>query len=337
MHLVISTLSRADPSFGEAVRVIPRFDDLIEGRAGIAPIIRAVAVLTGSAARIVEPRYGIALRADVTGHVQPVEEPANPRWITAPLAPNGAPGFWLERVGTCTLLEAMVLDRAAFATRAALDRTRRADHASRSLDYQAAMETLLDRKARESSRRKAADVLRFPPGTRVRAVAVAGVAGHIELATSDPIRWQTTRKRTGIGPAAEVLDLPQSWDQARIALRFAADDTDNDPGPTVMLADELGGLSLLADAVDPAATPPDVLALESAASARPDNLRTLVEFTRHNSLRLAAAALFVHHSTLQSRLGTIEQSLGWSVRDSQGRLRVQIALMVRRLLLHPPE
>ncbi|WP_040697979.1 helix-turn-helix domain-containing protein, partial [Nocardia vinacea] len=75
--------------------------------------------------------------------------------------------------------------------------------------------------------------------------------------------------------------------------------------------------------------------IEAAAKSAPWVLRTLVEFTSHSSLRLAAAALFVHHSTLQDRLVTIEHELGWSVRDPQGRLRAQLALAVRRLLLHP--
>ncbi|MGF6889562.1 hypothetical protein ABIA39_009027 [Nocardia sp. GAS34] len=116
---------------------------------------------------------------------------------------------------------------------------------------------------------------------------------------------------------------------------FAAEDTDNDPGPSVVFAEEVSSLALLADALDSSAPPPDVHLIEVAARIAPWVLRTLAEFTSHSSLRLAAAALFVHHSTLQDRLVTIEHELGWSVRTPEGRLRVQLALAVRRLLLHP--
>ncbi|MEV0909840.1 helix-turn-helix domain-containing protein [Streptomyces hokutonensis] len=83
--------------------------------------------------------------------------------------------------------------------------------------------------------------------------------------------------------------------------------------------------------------PPDVHVIEAAARIAPWVLRTLMELTLHSSVRPAAAALHIHHSTLQDRLATIEHELGWSVRTPAGRLRVQLALAVRRLLLHPAE
>jgi DNA-binding PucR family transcriptional regulator len=49
------------------------------------------------------------------------------------------------------------------------------------------------------------------------------------------------------------------------------------------------------------------------------------------SLRAPAAALHVHHSTLQERLGQAERQLGWSLRDVPGIVRLNVALMVRRL------
>ena len=50
------------------------------------------------------------------------------------------------------------------------------------------------------------------------------------------------------------------------------------------------------------------------------------------SLRTAASVLLVHHSTLQERVAAAERVLGWDIRDPQGRLRLQLALVVRRLL-----
>ncbi|MCZ0975276.1 helix-turn-helix domain-containing protein [Streptomyces albulus] len=134
-----------------------------------------------------------------------------------------------------------------------------------------------------------------------------------------------------------LLDLPRSWAQARTALRFAAQGTDDDPGPSTVYADALGAVMLLAGGLDPASPPADVRALERAARSGPGVLRTLVEFTSHASLRLSAAALYLHHSTLTDRIAAIEHDLGFPVRDPQGRLRVQTALAVRRLLLHPAD
>jgi DNA-binding PucR family transcriptional regulator len=78
----------------------------------------------------------------------------------------------------------------------------------------------------------------------------------------------------------------------------------------------------------------DVLAVERARSAAPWVLGTLVTFASSPSLRTAATALVVHHSTLQDRIAHVEQLLGWQVRDPMGRLRLQLALALRRLHLH---
>ncbi|WP_405837532.1 helix-turn-helix domain-containing protein [Streptomyces sp. NBC_01518] len=344
MHHVVAKLDALDPEAGAAIRVISRFDELVEGHAGLGPVLAAVATLSGSPARLVDERFGVALRAGLDGRVERDAGPIDPRWIGAPLVPGGLPALWLERVGRHSLIEAMVLDRAAFAAREVLHRTR--DASGRSAgpfsDDPAAVEVLLDSGASESDRLCAARLLHLPEGATLRAVAAADGAGQIAAATRSDTdctararRWEGLG-RTGIGPAVPLLDLPRSWDLARTALRFAAEDTDEDPGPGVVLFEELGTLALLADALDPASPPADVRALEKAARSGPWVLRTLAEFTSHTSLRLAAAALYVHHSTLKGRITAIEQDLGFPVHDPQGRLRLQLALAARRLLLHPP-
>ncbi|MFF2846357.1 helix-turn-helix domain-containing protein [Streptomyces sp. NPDC058001] len=47
--------------------------------------------------------------------------------------------------------------------------------------------------------------------------------------------------------------------------------------------------------------------------------------------------LTVHHSTLQERLSQAEHLLGWDVHTPQGRLRLQLALAVRRLRRTAPQ
>jgi DNA-binding PucR family transcriptional regulator len=130
-----------------------------------------------------------------------------------------------------------------------------------------------------------------------------------------------------------VGELPSSWDAARTALRFTAEGTDADPGPRVVRAEELGTLVLLADVVRPGGdVPPDVRRLSAAAAASPWLLATLDAVATTASLRTAAAGLRVHHSTLQERVTAAERALGWDVREPRGRLRLQLALVARRLL-----
>jgi hypothetical protein len=58
-------------------------------------------------------------------------------------------------------------------------------------------------------------------------------------------------------------------------------------------------------------------------------LSTLYAAATTTSLRTAAAALRVHHSTLQDRIVHAERLLGWAVREPQGRLRLHLALILR--------
>ena len=337
VHEIVVKLSALDPDAGAAVQVIGRFDALIEGRAGLEPILGAVGVLCHSPARLVIGRHGVDLRVDADGRAERSATQIDPQWLCSPLEPGEPPAFWLERGGDYSLVDAMVLDRAAFAAREVLHRTRGRFPSAGAVDDPAAIEVAVDAGASEEERRRAAALLQLPPQGLVRAIARAGSPARIESVTtahgSGP-----RHGRTGIGPAVTPPGLPVSWAQAKIALAFAAEGTDRDPGPPVVQAEELGVLCQLAAGIDRTAPPaPDVQALDNAATAAPWVLGTLDAFTSHASLRLAAAALHLHHSTLQTRIIAIEHDLGWSVREPQGRLRVQLALAVRRFLLHRPD
>ncbi|HEY5881431.1 MAG TPA: helix-turn-helix domain-containing protein [Nakamurella sp.] len=71
--------------------------------------------------------------------------------------------------------------------------------------------------------------------------------------------------------------------------------------------------------------------LERAGSAAPWLLTTLDAVAGAPSLRSAATALHMHHSTLQERIGQAERMIGWAIGDPAGRLRLQLALVLRRL------
>lgn len=97
-------------------------------------------------------------------------------------------------------------------------------------------------------------------------------------------------------------------------------------------ARDLGGLLVLASAIGPqTARHADVVGLEESAGEHPWLLATLTAVAEQSSLRAAAGALHVHHSTLQERIAHAERMLGWSFGDPSGRFRLQIALALRRL------
>ncbi|WP_330347359.1 helix-turn-helix domain-containing protein [Streptomyces sp. NBC_00582] len=327
MKELAGRLTALDPDAGAAVRVIAYFDRLAETRAGVEALVRGAAVLAGVPARLVDADRRVRVRVEADGTRRDSDLPPDPRWPSAALTPDGPPALWLERADAApSVVDAVILERAAGAARLVLDRTR----GRAPLDDPALVETLLDGTAGEPARLHAARRLGLDSLVTARALATPGGRPRV-VAAEGPVT-ETVALRTGVGPAVPVPDLPRSWAAARTALRFTAEGTGQDPGPRVVYAEELGGIALLADVVVPGAEPPpDVQALEAAAADAPWLLTTLYAVVATASLRAAAAEANVHHSTLQDRLVHAEHLLGWPVRTPQGRLRVHLALTTRRL------
>ena len=314
-------LAALDADAGAAVRVIAYFDSLVEAHAGLTSIVRGAAVLADCPARLVDEHRRVRLRVTQRGESAWSDTPPEPAWMSIPAGPAT---LTLERPGPPGPVEAMILERAAGAAKAVLDRTRgRAPVAD-----PASVELVVDASAPEDVRLQAARRLGLSPAEPATAVALP--SGPLVFAGPVP----AFAGRAGVGPAAPVLQLPASWAAARVALRFAAEGTEEDPGPAVVHYRELGALALLAEVGDQSSAP-DVKALDHAASAAPWMPATLHAAANSASLRAAAAALRVHHSTLQDRIAHAEQLLGWNVREPQGRLRLQLALALRRLHRHP--
>lgn len=260
----------------------------------------------------------------------PLDPAATPTTDTRPdpAAPETPAALWLETPGPPDGVRAMILERAAGAIRAVLDRTRGWAPAAASAPDPALVEVVLDASAPKAARAHAAAQLGLRSGQLVCAVALYG--GGAEIVPAG--RSGSEARRAGVGQAVEPAELPRSWAAARTALRLTAEGTARDPGPRTVYADELGGLALLADAVGPDTPPvPDELAVERAVAEAPWAAATLHAVSSSPSLRAAAAELTVHHSTLQERLVQTEHVLGWDVHSPQGRLRLQLALAVRKL------
>ena len=327
-------LAALDPDAGAAIRAIEYFDRLTEAGAGLEAIVRGAAVLAGCPARLTDEERRLSVRVEPDGSNRAPAAPPDQSWLNAGIGPGRA-ALWLERSGPGGPVEAVVLERAAAAARSVLVRTR-----GRMPSPLAAVEVLIEASTLPDARQHAALALGLTEANPVRAVALAD-GNRI-----DPAIWRESRavagsvasdnRRAGIGPAVRIDALPTSWAAARAALRLTAEGTNDDPGPRSVRYDELGALALLADSVTPA-TPviPDELALEHAALAAPWMLATLHAVATSASLRAAAAALLVHHSTLQDRIAHAERLLGWTVREPHGRHRLYLALALRRLRRHP--
>lgn len=335
MEQLVGRLAALDPDAGAAIRVIAYFDRLAESRAGLEALVRGAAVLAGCPARLVDPERHVRVRVEQDGTRNDADPPPpDPGWPHMPLAAGHPATLWLERIraeaDAPSVVDAVILERAAGAVRQVLDRTRGRAHV---LDA-ALVETVLDAEADEQSRLLAARRLGLdtadpvgPGATRYRAVAELG--GNPRILTADA---DLPPGRLGVGMAVPVLGLPRSWAAARKALRFTASGTAHDPGGRVVRAEELGDIALLEALVVPGAEPPpDVSALELAIADAPWMPVTLHAVVTTTSLRAAASEINVHHSTLQARIAHAEALLGWSLHTPHGLLRLHIALILRHL------
>ena len=340
MKELAGRLTALDPDAGVAVRVIAYFDRLAESRAGLEALVRGAAVLAGCPARLVDEARHVRIRVepDGTRHDHDPDSAPDAGWPREPLSPEDPLGaaLWLERdggVGAPSVVDAVILERAAGVLRHVLDRTRGRTPAP--AEDSALIETLLDPAADASTRLLAAKPLGLDtadPRALFRAVAIFGGRPRVLPADSAVPDLLLPPARLGVGPAVSVLELPRSWSAARTALRFTAAGTPHDPGARVVHAVELGDLALLEKLVVPGAEPPaDVRALEATLADAPWMLVTLHAVATTASLRAAATEINVHHSTLQARIVHAETLLGWSIHTPQGLQRLHLALALRHL------
>jgi sugar diacid utilization regulator len=143
--------------------------------------------------------------------------------------------------------------------------------------------------------------------------------------------------RVGLGGAFSLTDVEQSWEQAVLALRFAAPaegGTPRLPARAIVDYNKLGAFALLAKIPQAELrNQRDALALDALADTETGalDLATLQAFCRSGSLRAAAQALYVHHSTVADRLARAAGALDWHLDDPADRFRAQLALCARHL------
>ncbi|MDT0341498.1 helix-turn-helix domain-containing protein [Streptomyces litchfieldiae] len=356
MKGLLLRLSSLDADAAAAVRVIAHFQALLGGGVDSASLVRSTAGLAECAAGM-ELDGGRTLRYGPDGEAL-AGEPARVSGEVR-LHPTGR--VWLERPGAAGPFDDLVLEWLAIA--AGVLRA-----GGRAVSDPALFELVLSAREAATDRTRALRLLGLVPEAPLRVMVVAGeehdggrtgalrllarasVPGTVRVAEIESVGvvlLQTPDggaspvaavravarggQRVGIGGGTAASRAWESWQQARVAVRFAAAGL---PADAVVCHDELGSVALLAEL--PAARLrelPDIRALtrladgEGGASA----VAVLAAFCRTGSLRQAAAELHLHHSSVAARLTRVEAALGLRLRDPRDRFRAQFAVYALRL------
>ena len=319
MEHLVGRLSESNPDAADSLRVVAYFDTLIARGSGVDGLLRGAAVLAGCTAGA--EICGRVRRRDPDGH-EPTEGARAP-YATQRSGTDWS--VWLERDGDPEPMDEMIVDRLSFGVEL-LQNHRRPTGFEAVIDEERSLSDRVTRLARFS----------LDPGKRMRIIATASSAPPIAGATSAVVPTpyglvRSTLDTTGTldipGPAGfgqwvRADHAPDSWAGALIALRLT--DVD-DP---VVDADELGAMLMLLRAHNPQDPHPDVGALAALDGRSAHVLRTLVET---DSIRSAAAALGMHHSSVQARHGALTEQLGYDARTPLGRMRYIAAALILRL------
>jgi hypothetical protein len=310
MKGLLLRLSALDANAENAVRVISFFDELVARRVDVARLVQA-------AAQLAECPVGVG-------------EPVPPS-ATVRLLPDGTP-VWLGRAAPGLALDEIVLERLAIAAAILLD------HPSApptGLGDAALVELALSVTAGEAERDRALHLLGMRPQGKLTVLAMTqparvdggraaelGALHAVLVPGSEPELALEPDMRVGVATGVGI-DAPAAWRHARTAVRFAGH------GPRVVRWAELGALAVLASLrhVDIAEVA-DVTALDQFDQ---DTIAVLVAYCATDSVRKAAAAVYRHHSTVAARLAAVEARLGFSLSTTEGRRRLDLALVLRHL------
>ncbi|BBZ66713.1 hypothetical protein MINS_21420 [Mycolicibacterium insubricum] len=313
-----------DARDGGALAIVRYFDGLSRKGATLDELVRAAARLAGVPAGV---RYdGLTVRFAPNGRRLP--ETVGVGVANPEIAAHAGP-VWLERRGMTQPNDELIAERLAVA--AEVIGAYRAP---------AGLLTAIDAAHSYDMRATGLADLNIETDARVRLIATPpSVALADTLSAVVPTRYGLLRAtlvtsdsdvptgRAGLGLWVRADHAPQSWLAAVIAYRLA------EPDNPIIDAVDLGALLVLAQAYDPDNPHPDVTALSRLDVRTAMILRALVEA---DSIRSAASALQMHHSTVQVRHEALTRELGYDPRTPVGRMRYSSAEMLRRLTIDWP-
>ncbi|WP_311209777.1 MULTISPECIES: hypothetical protein [unclassified Aeromicrobium] len=336
MQELLGRIARLDPSASLGLRVIACFDELVVGNVNTRALLASAASLAACPAGFRQRSPARTIRITPDGHHVPPETPTptpRPEMIATPA---GDLQVWLEREGPAQPNDAIILERLALAVRI------RHGHGRREFDNRRHFGLLVDETVAEDQRLVSATALGLDVD-RVYRVAAAPLFAVWESHPSGPEDVVPTRfgpihavvvpadtdhpeaSPCGVGIATRPVDLHRSFRTALVALRLC-----EPPTTPLVRADDLGGLvGLLADTSE-TTTSPDVERL-AGIMTHPWGLSTVKAVISTATVRQAARVAGVHHSTMQDRIDTMEQTLGFDPLDGFGRTRLGTAHLMWRL------
>ncbi|SEF57232.1 Sugar diacid utilization regulator [Nonomuraea solani] len=361
MQGLLLRLSTLDADAESAVRVIAYFDSLVRGHVSVPVLLKATARLTQCPVGLFDAATGRRTRTSPGGALDtPASAPASVRELS-----SGLGSVWMEREGPAHGLDEIVLERYAVAAEVTLERAAALTRTGRD---PALVELVLSAETGEAERARALRLLGFDPATPLQALAIAlpdteppnrglpdrglpdrglpdqGLAAglrmmghHVRAATigdTQAVLVATTLPelpdgaRIGIGPELPGARAAESWTGARTALRFTG------PHDRVMRWSDLGALALFADL--PEAAIAGLADVQAMAGLGEESLLAVRALCLAGSVRGAAVALHLHHSSLAGRIARAESVLGFSLADPAGRTRAHLALALTRLQANPP-
>lgn len=361
--LMVKLLNVDTPS-ERALRVVAFFDQLAANDPELDAVVRAAAVIADCPAGMELPYRGVLIRYSPDGAAIGGPATGASQHKVVQLHPHEQGRVWLERDGAPRELDEFIVERLALTVSAVIARKQppgRADVAA-GLSDPALAQLLVNDRSSEAERSRAARLIGLQPSSSVQLIAVETTSisqsralsttlsaawnravyfaplskqlGLVIAVGSEPVDWSLAHgvgDRAASGPVVDVLDAPRSWAVARSALRFAASAS---PWPRQLDSEQLGALRLLVD-LDPRAVAdhPDIARIEGLSSAPhgAESIEILDHYLHSDSLRSAARAANFHHSSMQSRIGRIGQTLHMDLRSAAGRQRADVALLLWRI------
>lgn len=328
MQELLGRLSALDPAASQSLRVIACFDELIAGDVGVRGLLSAAAALSGRTVGLV--RGDTMTRVDHRGEVLPSTTPPATAHCVLPDTL-----VWIETSTPDTeSLDVLIVERLSLALLIRLD-SRRITPPPRALTV------ITDRGTAAAERRAAALRLGLHAGEAYRVIVaplfaswrshprgpedvVATACGpvHTSIVTADASAEGTP---SGLGSATAIDELDHSFRTAMIALRL------HDGGDRGTRADDFGGLAdVLADLPEDRHSGDDLTNIESAMR-HPWGARTIEALIGASSVREAARAANIHHSTMADRLTIITTTLKFNPVTGIGRTRLGLAYLQWRL------
>lgn len=356
MQGLLMRLYDVDGESERALRVIAYFDQLVRHHADVATVVRAGAALAECPAGIAVPN-GLRARFGADGRDLPTEgRPPDHSLVADDGLIDAGARVWLERDDDPRELDNLILERMTMAAAAVLGRRQKSPTLppAGGLADPALLELLLSTGVSDVERARAARLAGMPVDGVFTLAAIRALGSERDIVASVRGEWTvpvwgarvepevvavlapTTMAPERLGallPGTDgvvrngltVDDLAPAWRRLSASLRVAGLSTS---WSRWLRDDDLGCLSLLGDVdAEVAAHHPDVIGLGRVqARYGPSSFADLDALLTRGSLRQAASAVHLHHSTFAERVRRYSAELGYDIESSLGRQRLFMAL-----------